>query len=1202
MLTRILALLAIFCCASAFAETAFYVAGNGNDQWTGKLNAPNAARTDGPFASLERARAAVRALKATGEFAGPVSVLVRGGVHPLAKTFVLGSEDSGTQMFPVTYRSSPGETAVLSGGKAIKGWKKLPGGIYVADLAAQGFEYFRFHELFFKGERQVLARFPNYDPQHPVTGGLLYVDETASLSRNSFHYKEGTIPFAKWPSLAQAEVNIFPYHCWDHNIIRIAKVDPDLNLVTLRNNVAGDIQVGNRYFIQNVFEALDAPGEWYSDYSTGKLYFYPPNGTAPGDTDVAVPALENLVELSGTADNPVRNVRLQDLSLKWARQDAITLEGARDCQIIGNTITQVGGVGVNVGYLRNAMRGVGLPWRKPGLVTNPYHSGDRALQFSYPCEGCRIAGNDVSFVGGDGVVLRGKANVADNNHVYRTGMYDMVCAGMTVCGESNTLSHNAIHDIPRDGIFINGKLNIAEYNDIRNSMLYTADNAAIALRQHDVSQAVQTRGNVLRYNRLLDTVGYGSYPHCTHPGDGFGSPFCSFGIYLDGSICGVTVYGNIIARTGASSVFIQFGGDNAIENNIFVESDEKRIQYDSMIFFGTFMYSDTGNKFKPQEPPNRINHNIFYYGSPVTALYREGHWDAAAWDPRQAQFDDNVIWHKGQPVAIDMDAKLNFNTLAPWLAAGHDTRSLVADPLFMDAKRDDYRLKPDSPAYKVGFKDMNAEIAKIGPYQSGERAVWPLRNAVLDREKPVVFPFVKEAIAYVDGFERSPVGSQPAKAHVAVTGSTAVQVSSEVARDGQHSLKFMDAADATNPWEPHVFYNPSYKLGKVHFSIDIMNSKDVPADYYMEFRDWAGPLYVGPSFRATSDGKFLVNDLMGGGGKEIAQVPNGAWYSVAMDFELGDKAPKEYTLALSVPGKPDLVTKLPYADLNFRNATWFGISSTSTKRAVFYVDNLIIGPADSERIVNARSAPAIKGTGKMMPEPRIALTDPDRLVGYWKLDEDAGNVMDSSGNALNGEGGETMRAQGGFGRALYLDGNGGAAEVPDGPLLQFGTDDLAIECWVYPVTLDIASQHKRRRLIEKGGWPASYWNVDIWSDGRVQMEMADEAVKNGTTMSTGSLPEKKWTHLAIVVDRKHLKTRYYFNGKLDSEQPIPPKFAGALNVPGKAFSTGTWQGFVGMLRDLRLYRRTLTDAEVAGTYEKETGAFGSTAYSVIGEE
>jgi len=1197
---RTLALAAILCCAPALAGTTLYVATDGSDAWTGALERPNAARSDGPFASMERARDAVRALRKAGAAAEPITVQVRGGTYGLDRTLVFSADDSGTEDNPVTYRAFPGETVVLTGGRPVKGWRKDAGDVYVADLAAQGFDDFRFRELFLKGERQILARYPNYDPAHPVTGGLLYVEDTAAQNKSSFHYKEGTIPFDEWGPVPQAEVNIFPYHCWDHNILRVAKVDTELSLITLRYTVAGSIFVGNRYFIQNVRGTLDAPAEWFCDWVTGKLYFYPPAGVAPGDGDVAVPVLENIVEFSGTTEAPVGHIRFHGFRLEHARMDAIALEGARHCEITGNTITQVGGVGVNVGYLRNASRGVGLPWRKPAATRVNVHSGDRSLIFGYPCSECRVAGNDIFSTGGEGIVLGGTGNTADNNHLYSTGLYDRVCAGLTICGDENVASHNVIHEVPRDGIFINGKLNVAEYNEIRNSMLYTADNAGIALRQHDVSQAVVNRGNVLRYNRLLDVVGYGSYPHCTHPGDGFASPFCSFGIYLDGSICGVTVYGNIIARCGGTSVFVQFGGDNTIENNVFVEGDAKRVQFNSMIFFGTFMHTDSQGKYRDQEPPNQFKHNIFYYGGPDTELYRVGHWDnAPTWNTKQALFDDNLIWHKGQPVAVCMHKTMDYQSLEDWQAQGYDTRSIVADPLFVDAATDDYRLRPESPAYRAGFKDINAEIEKIGAYPSDERATWPLQNAVLEREEPVVFDFPKEPTAIVDGFELAPVGSPPAKSRVSTDGTGSAMVCDDAARTGRHSLRFIDAPDIKNRWEPHVQYAPRYTSGPVHFSLAFMNSTEAPADFYVEFRDWEKELLVGPTFRVTRDGEFYVNGALGANGDEIARVPSGEWCEVTLDFALGDEVPKEYTLTLAVPGQDDVVRKLPFPNPLFRNVTWFGLSSLGTDRTVFYVDDMVLGPAGSEKVTKADSALAIKGASRPQPQVKTTLAEPDRLVGHWQLDEDGFELTDSSGNGLTGDLGGVARARGDFGGALYLDGGGGAATVPDSPLLQFGTDDFSIECWLHPLDLQVASEHKRRRIIEKGGYPATWWNVDVWTDGRVQMEMADESAASGTTVSEGSTPEKAWTHVVIVVDRKGFTTSYYFNGKLDSTRDIPQGFTGNLNVSGKALSTGTWQQYVGLIADLRIYRRVLGQDEIARSYEAGRDRYVSGEFRAI---
>ena len=98
----------------------FYVATDGSDAWSGKLAAPNTAKTDGPFATLQRARNSVRELKVAQEgLTQPVTVMVRGGRYYLESTFDLTAADSGTAQAPVTYTAYPGETPVISGGRPL---------------------------------------------------------------------------------------------------------------------------------------------------------------------------------------------------------------------------------------------------------------------------------------------------------------------------------------------------------------------------------------------------------------------------------------------------------------------------------------------------------------------------------------------------------------------------------------------------------------------------------------------------------------------------------------------------------------------------------------------------------------------------------------------------------------------------------------------------------------------------------------------------------------------------------------------------------------------------------------------------------------------------------------------------------------------------------------------------------------------------
>jgi hypothetical protein len=102
----------------------FYVAPNGNDQWSGKLARPNAAGHDGPFATIARARDAVRLLKKSPP-KRDILVLIRAGIYRLDETLVFSLEDLAPSGGTITYAAYPGETPVLSSGTPVRNWKRL---------------------------------------------------------------------------------------------------------------------------------------------------------------------------------------------------------------------------------------------------------------------------------------------------------------------------------------------------------------------------------------------------------------------------------------------------------------------------------------------------------------------------------------------------------------------------------------------------------------------------------------------------------------------------------------------------------------------------------------------------------------------------------------------------------------------------------------------------------------------------------------------------------------------------------------------------------------------------------------------------------------------------------------------------------------------------------------------------------------------
>src|SRR5690242_1032901 len=100
---------------NSFQTYDFYVSTDGNDRWSGKLATPNAVGTDGPFATITRARDAVRALKASGRLPGPITVWIRGGRYAIKTPIEFGPDDSA----PVTYRAYPDEQPIIDAGQHV---------------------------------------------------------------------------------------------------------------------------------------------------------------------------------------------------------------------------------------------------------------------------------------------------------------------------------------------------------------------------------------------------------------------------------------------------------------------------------------------------------------------------------------------------------------------------------------------------------------------------------------------------------------------------------------------------------------------------------------------------------------------------------------------------------------------------------------------------------------------------------------------------------------------------------------------------------------------------------------------------------------------------------------------------------------------------------------------------------------------------
>ena len=140
--------------AQAAYATEWFVDQKGNDSWSGRQPSAPSSGNEGPFATLERARSAVREARASGD-RSQQTVSVRAGIYRVKEAFNLGKADSGEDGYPVVWRAFPGEEPVLNGAEVLEGWTPWKNGIFKAQLpkAKRGVR-----QLLLNGERQTLAR------------------------------------------------------------------------------------------------------------------------------------------------------------------------------------------------------------------------------------------------------------------------------------------------------------------------------------------------------------------------------------------------------------------------------------------------------------------------------------------------------------------------------------------------------------------------------------------------------------------------------------------------------------------------------------------------------------------------------------------------------------------------------------------------------------------------------------------------------------------------------------------------------------------------------------------------------------------------------------------------------------------------------------------------------------------------------------
>jgi hypothetical protein len=433
-----------------------------------------------PFATLERARDAARALRGRAVF-----INLKDGTYRLTRPFELDARDGGRQ---VVYRAAPGATPVISGAVAVRGWQPYAGRIqraYVGAVVSR--------QLYVNGRRAMRARtqdFPaSFRPAYGLdAGGARGIEYLPNPVLNPAHYADPAL----WSEPSQVEAVVVTQ--WKMASCPVDHIEPPMGLTPgllvmqepcwtnanmFRDENSGLPGIWSFWQVtrfENALQFLDEAGEWYLDRASGYLYYWPFFKEDLSAAAVELPVLETLVDIRGTATQPVTKLRFSGLTftgatwtepsgpdgyvadqggfhligtdhtpnytghdnLNWTRTPGnISVRFGTDLQFDRNTFANLGAVGLDfvVGGQRNR------------VTSNIFRDISSAA--------VQIGGVGLDDARPPAANFIARDNTLSNNHIYRAGRDYVDAAGVMIgYAQRTSILHNTIIDVPWSGVSI----------------------------------------------------------------------------------------------------------------------------------------------------------------------------------------------------------------------------------------------------------------------------------------------------------------------------------------------------------------------------------------------------------------------------------------------------------------------------------------------------------------------------------------------------------------------------------------------------------------------------------------------------------------------------------------------------------------------------------------------------------------------------
>ena len=658
----------------------FHVSPKGDDAATG-----SAAR---PFATIEHA---ILAARAAGRGA---RIVLEDGTYRLARTLKLGRADSG-----LAIEAAPGARPVLSGCRAITGWRKEKDGRWSASVLWVNSRAKAFRQFFVNGSERPRAVFPkagflNTAPD-PRPEGVPWGEWAHNHPRDAVEILGESLD----PSWDYSCGELVVYHYWvdTHLAPKAVRVADGKTVVELEypcRRSPGDTVCR----LENSRSIVTEPGEWALDWRKRRLYYLPRKGEDMASARTEAPCAAALLEIDGGEDITFRGVRFfgarydlpwgerNDLQASFGVASAIVLRNARRCLLEGCAIENVDGYGVEMRdgtcdctLSRCRLLHLGAGGVRLGCDARSWRGSqpeNPLVDAAVRDPRIRVRGNEIS-----------DCEIGDYGRSFPSA-----CGVFITDAEHTRIVHNEIHDGYYTGVscgWVWGHMpSLSYHNEISFNHIHDIGKGLLSDMGGVYTLGVST-GTVVTNNVIhdIDARHYGGW-----------------GLYTDEGSSGIIMENNVVYRTKFACYHMHFGRECIIRNNVF------------------------GGGLLEQVVRSRRQAHISFFFYNNIVFWKEGALHKGNWDdPDDYEFPYHPDKSRKLRKTTECDWNLYFNpnlrrkdvrfgpdlTWEEWRARGEDVHSLWADPRFADPGAGDFSLSPDSPAFKLGFRPIDVSAVGI---------------------------------------------------------------------------------------------------------------------------------------------------------------------------------------------------------------------------------------------------------------------------------------------------------------------------------------------------------------------------------------------------------------------------------------------------------------------------------------------------------